>query len=82
MRHWLWLHFTRDGREERRGAKRFQQSAERATVVARLHAARVRACSPHPNRAPAAPGGLDTTKYRAEDCLDCGTRIVTHLTKR
>ena len=52
----------------------------KGNAAAREFAARARACSPHPNRAPAAAGGLDTTKYRAEDCLDCGTRVVTTLT--
>ena len=77
---WLWLHFTRDGWEERRAAKRYERMLDRARPAARAFAARSRACSPHPNRAPNPDAtALDPAKFRAEKCLDCGTGIVTRL---
>ena len=32
MRRWLWLHFTRDGREEQRAAEEYQAMLDRMDV--------------------------------------------------
>jgi hypothetical protein len=77
VRRWLWLRFTREGRSERAAAKRYWAMLEQGRPQILAVAARIKACSPHPNREPDPRATAAVERgWNPERCLDCGTGIL------
>lgn len=76
IRRWLWLHFTRDGRDELNATKRYWariEESRNSPAVVEWHE-RTKACSPHPNRTLVAMT-LGVPPRSIWRCADCGVSI-------